>query len=126
MKIAGTYFLPLRLQLGIAFQSYAGEALAVNWAVPASVFPNGQRTQSVTVNLIEPGTQYLERWNQLDINVKRNFEVRKARFDIGVDLFNMLNGNVVLVQNQNFGASLGRPQQILQPFMARLSANLKF
>jgi hypothetical protein len=94
--------------------------------VPASVFPDGQRTQSVTVNLIEPRTQYLDRWNELDINVKRNFEVRKVRFDIGVDLFNMLNGNVVLVQNQNFGTSLGRPQQILQPFMARLSANLKF
>jgi hypothetical protein len=126
MKIAGTYLLPWHLQIGAAFQSYAGAPLAVNWAVPASVFPNGQRTQSVTVNLIEPGTAYLKRWNQLDINVKRNFELRKVRYDIGVDLFNVLNENVVLSQNQNFGAILGRPQEILQPIMARVSANLKF
>ena len=125
-KLAGAYPIPLGLQVGANFQSYAGAPLAVNWAVPASVFPGGQRTQSVTVNLIAPGTAYLQRWNQLDLSVRRIFTVRKVRLDASLDVFNTLNSNVVLSQNQNFGTSLGAPLEILQPRLLRISTNMKF
>ena len=58
-KLVGAQPLPWGFHVGTVVQSYAGESLMVNWAVPASVFPGGQRTQSVTVNLIEPGSKYL-------------------------------------------------------------------
>ena len=56
-KFNGSYPLPWAMSVGVTVQSYAGAALAANWAVPANVFPGG-RTQSVTVNLIPPGSEY--------------------------------------------------------------------
>jgi hypothetical protein len=111
---------------GVAFQSFAGRELQVNWAVPASVFPNGRRTQTVTVNLVQPGTQYRPRWNQLDLSVQRTFKVGNLTFSTNVDVFNATNGSTILNQNQNFGSSLGQPTEILQPRLLRLSTNIKF
>jgi len=125
-KLAGAYPIPFGLQVGASFQSYAGAPLMVNWTVPASVFPGGQRTQSVVVNLVPPGSKYLNRWNQLDLSLRRLFNVHRVRFDAGLDIFNALNANVVLSENQNFGSSLGAPLEILQPRLLRVSANMKF
>jgi hypothetical protein len=125
-KLAGAYPIPLGLQVGASFQSYAGAPLMVNWTVPASVFPGGLRTQSVVVNLVPPGSTYLNRWNQLDLSLRRLFNVHRVRFDAGLDIFNALNANVVLSENQNFGSSLGAPLEILQPRLLRVSANMKF
>jgi hypothetical protein len=124
-KFAGSYPLPLDFQVGAALQSYAGLPLAVNWAVPANLFPGG-RTQSVTVNLVPPGSKYLERWNQLDLSVRRVFRFGKVRIDGALDIFNALNSNVVLTENQNFGSTLGQPQAILQGRLLRISNQIKF
>jgi len=124
-KFAGSYALPLEFQVGATLQSYAGLPLAVNWAVPANLFPGG-RTQSVTVNLVPPGSKYLERWNQLDMSVRRVFRFGKVRVDAALDIFNALNSNVVLSENQNFGSTLGQPQAILQGRLLRVSNQIKF
>jgi len=80
----------------------------------------------VTVNLIPPGSQYLNRWNELDLSFRKTFAVGRYRFDGALDMFNALNSNVVLSQNQNFGSTLGQPQAILQGRLLRLSTQLKF
>lgn len=125
-KFAGSQPLPFGLSLGATLQSYAGAMEVVNWAVPASVFPGGQRTQSVTVNLLTPGTSFLPRWNQFDLSLHKIFRVGKTRLDGGLDIFNALNSNAVLQQNPNFGSSLRAPQQILQGRLLRISAQVKF
>ncbi|MEO8680862.1 MAG: hypothetical protein ABI665_17555 [Vicinamibacterales bacterium] len=112
--------------MGATLQSYAGAMEVVNWAVPASVFPGGQRTQSVTVNLIAPGTSFLPRWNQLDLSLHKIVKAGKTRLDGGLDIFNSLNANTVLQENQNYGSSLGQPQQTLQGRLLRVSAQVKF
>ena len=124
-KLVGAYPLPLEFQVGAAFQSYAGDQLNVTWSVPSALFPGG-RTQSVTVNLIPPGTKYLERWNQLDLSLRKIFNVKKTRLDVSLDVFNALNGNVVLSETQAFGPSLGNPTSILQPRLLRISGSVKF
>jgi hypothetical protein len=124
-KLTGSVPIVRGIQVGVALQSYAGLPLAVNWAVPANLFPGG-RTQAVTVNLIPPGSQYLERWNELDLSFRKAFTVGKYRLDGALDMFNALNSNVVLSQNQNFGSTLGQPQAVLQGRLLRLSTQLKF
>jgi hypothetical protein len=124
-KVAGAYPLPLGTQLGATLQSYAGLPLAVNWAVPANLFPGG-RTQSVTVNLMPPGSRYLDRWTQLDLSLRKLFRLRSLRIDGAIDIFNALNSNVVLQENQNFGSTLGQPQAVLQGRLLRLSTQIKF
>jgi hypothetical protein len=124
-KFAGAYPIVWGVQIGASLQSYAGLPLAVNWAVPAGLFPGG-RTQSVTVNLIPPGTRYLDRWNQLDLSFRKVFTIGKYRVDGALDMFNALNSNVVLSQNQNVGSSLGQPLAVLQGRLLRISNQIKF
>jgi Carboxypeptidase regulatory-like domain len=125
-KFAGSYPIVWGVQVGAMLQSYAGLPLAVNWTPAASVFPGGQRTQSVTINLIPPGSQYLDRWSQLDLSFRKTFKVGKYRVDGALDMFNATNSNVVLAQNQNFGSTLNQPQAVLQGRLLRLSSQLKF
>ena len=125
-KFAGSYPIVWGVQVGAILQSYAGLPLAVNWTPAASVFPGGQRTQSVTINLMPPGSQYLDRWTQLDLSVRKTFPVGRYRVDGALDMFNATNSNVVLAQNQAFGSTLGQPQAVLQGRLLRLSSQIKF
>jgi outer membrane receptor protein involved in Fe transport len=133
-KVSGSYPVPLGMIVGVTAHSNAGfllgsnvtdGSLATNWNVPANLFPGG-RTQAVTVRLDEPGSQYLERWNQLDFSVKRAFRVNAVQLEPAVEIFNAFNVNAVLVQNQNFGSSLGQPQRVLQGRLMRLAFQLTF
>ena len=125
VKFAGSYPIVWGVQVGAMLQSYAGLPLMVNWAVPANLFPGG-RTQSVTINLVPPGSKYLDRWTQLDLSFRKTFKVGRYRVDGALDMFNALNSNVVLSENQNFGTTLGQPQAVLQGRLLRLSSQIKF
>jgi hypothetical protein len=150
-KISGNYPLAWGVEVSAVFMSYAGKgntytaqdpSLGVYWSVPASVFPNGQRTRVVTsapillaaggqtqapgVNLIAPNTKFEDRWNQLDISAKRTFKVGTKQLQGQFALFNVTNGNVVLQEVQTFGASLGQPQNFLQGRLMRLALLVNF
>ncbi len=125
VKLAGSYPIIWGVQVGGSLQSYAGLPLAVNWAVPANLFPGG-RTQSVTVNLVPPGSKYLDRWTQLDLSFRKVFRLGRYRVDGALDMFNALNSNVVLAENQNYGSTLGQPQAVLQGRLLRVSSQIKF
>jgi hypothetical protein len=130
-KFAGSHPLPYGVQLGATLASYAGNPLSVNYSVPSNLFPGG-RTQSVTVNLVPPGSKYLDRWTQLDLSFRKVFTVGKLRIDGALDMFNALNSNVVLSENQNFSTTagapqtLGVPQAVLQGRLLRMSSQIKF
>ena len=98
----------------------------IAWAVPATAFPGGRRTQTVTANLVEPGTTRLPRWTQVDFSVRRVFTIGNYRVDGSLDMFNLLNGSTVLDYNRNFGPTLYRPTQILQGRLLRFSSTLQF
>lgn len=124
-KLVGAHPLPLDFEVGAVYASYAGGPLSVTWPVPQNLFPGG-RTQAVTVNLIPPGTKFLDRWNQIDLSLRKRFTVRNVRLDASLDIFNALNSNVVLSEVTSFGPNLGNPTSILQPRLLRLSFNMKF
>ena len=78
------------------------------------------------MNLVPPGSKYLDRWTQLDLSFRKVFSVGRLRIDGAVDMFNALNSNVVLSENQNFGTTLGQPQAVLQGRLLRVSSQIKF
>ena len=137
-KFIGTYPVGFGVQVGAVLQSYAGIAVPVSWSVPASVYPGGRRTAALTLSttvvgtgytgssLSDPGTTYLPRWNQLDLSVRRAFQIGRVYVDGSLDMFNATNSSPVLSQNQAFGTSLGTPTGILQPRLFRISSTLKF
>jgi hypothetical protein len=124
-KLAASYPLPWGVQSSMSLLSYPGQGLGVSWPVPISVFPGG-RTQAVNVALIPPGTKFLERWNQLDIALKKSVRARGLELRPQIEIFNVLNSGVVLSEIQTFGPSLGRPTSTLQARLVRVGAIVTF
>ena len=87
----------------------------------------GGITEAVTVPLLTPGISYLDRWNQLDLSVRRSFKVGQ-RFELrpALELYNVTNGAVVLSRNNNFGPALDAPLSVLQGRFTKLSVLVKF
>ena len=128
-----SYVVPrLEVQLAATFQSKPGAMLAANYAAPnsdvaASLGRNlsGNAT-NVTVNLIEPGTLYGDRINQLDLRVARVFTSGRSRTTVGVDIYNVVNSNAVLTYNNTFvpGGPWLQPLTILTPRLLKITAAL--
>ncbi len=125
-KASGTSSLPYGLRVSAVFQSVPGSERIINYQVTRAILP--QLTQaSVNVRLNEPGTEYNDRRNQLDLTLSRSF-----RYGAGVEmrpelaLFNALNASTVLTQTNTFGPNLGRVTSILDARVVRLGMLVKF
>ena len=64
-----------------------------------SVFP--------TFHIVEPGSVFGERLNQVDLRFTKIFRAGIARFRGMVDLYNVFNDNTVLKQSDAYGATIG-------------------
>lgn len=125
-KFAGTLPLKYGLEFSGTIVSFAGIETQTLWDVPASVFPNRQRTVQTRVALTAPGTKYLPRWNQVDISFKKNFKMGGYTFTPQADVYNALNSSVITLQSALFGPKLDEPQTILQGRLLRLVGQVKW
>jgi hypothetical protein len=130
-----SYTVPrIDVQVSGVVQSKPGPLLAANYAVPnAAVVPSLGRNLSgnatnVTVNLVEPGTLYGNRLNQLDFRVAKILRFGRSRAMIGLDLYNSLNSNVILTYNTAYvpGGPWLQPNAVLTARLARISAEFSF
>jgi hypothetical protein len=127
----GSYTIPkVDAQVSAVYQSKPGQLLAANWAAPAALIaqslgraPSGN-VQNVTINLIQPGSLYGDRINELDLRFAKNFKFGGRRSMVAVDLYNALNANPILSYNTSFtaGGSWLQPNSILTGRLARFSA----
>lgn len=131
-KFLGAYTIPgIGVQASATFQSLPGQSLLANYNVPnAQVQPSLGRPLSgnaanVTVNLIQPGTLYGDRLNQLDLRVSKMFPLATTRTTLNLDVYNALNSSAALVQNNNY-ASWQQPQRIINARFFKISAQFDF
>jgi hypothetical protein len=130
----GSYTVPkIDVLLATTFRSEQGQQLAANWAVPRASTtldrPFAGGSQTINVNLIEPGTLYGDRANQLDLRIAKNFRFGGTRTNVGFDIFNILNANPVLTYNQAYSPTATtwlRPNSVLQPRYVKFSAQFNF
>ena len=54
------------------------------------------------MNLIEPGTLYGDRVNEIDLRFAKILKFGRTRTNVGFDLYNVLNSAAVLSYNQTF------------------------
>ena len=130
----GSYTVPkIDVLLATTFRSEQGAQLAANYTASQAnttlprAFAGGSTT--ISVNLIEPGTLYGDRANQLDMRVAKNLRFRGTRTNVGLDIFNILNSNPVLTYDQTFSPNTTtwlRPQSVLQPRYVKISAQINF
>jgi hypothetical protein len=132
VKFLTAYTVPrVDVQLSATFQSLPGPAIAANYNAPnALVQPSLGRPLSggasnISINLVEPGTMFGERSNQLDLRFSKIFRLDRLRPVVNLDIYNATNANPVISQNNAF-AAWQRPTAILSARLLKLSAQIDF
>jgi hypothetical protein len=132
VKMLASYTIPrVDLQVSGSFQSIPGPEVLANFVAPnALVAPSLGRALSggaanVTVNVVEPGTVYGERLNQLDVRFAKILRLGGNRATLNLDLYNALNGNAVIQQSNVYG-NWQQPQGILVGRSVKVSAQYGF
>jgi hypothetical protein len=82
----------------------------------------------VSINLIEPGSLYGDRINQLDFRFAKNFRFGGQRAQLALDLYDALNANPIMSYNNSFtpGGPWLQPNSILTGRLARISEEWNF
>jgi hypothetical protein len=128
-----TYLVPkIELQVSGTFRSDPGDMLAANYVVTSAIAsPSLGRSLSsgnVTVNLIEPGTLYANRRNNIDVRIAKILRLAGTRTQVGVDVYNLMNTDAVTGFNNGYsptGAWL-TPTSIAPARYARINVQLDF
>ena len=125
LKLSGVYPLPMALQASATYQYLPGVPLYASYvATNAQIAPSLGRnlaacgaavtcTSTATVDLIEPGTRFEDRIQQVDIRFTRTFGLRKARLKGMFDVYNLFNASSILTMTTRYGAAWLQPSLIL-------------
>jgi hypothetical protein len=91
-------------------------------------FTNPTTTQpSVTVRVARRGEDRTDTVNKfLDLRASKRFAIGTSSLEATIDLFNVLNANHVLLQNEGLGTTWGRPTRILAPRIIRFGLTARF
>ena len=84
---------------------------------------------NVTVNLIQPGTFYAGRRQNIDLRIAKIFRYGRTRTQVGLDVYNLTNTDVVTSYNQTFSptsTSWLTPTGIQPARYAKVSAQFDF
>jgi hypothetical protein len=141
-KLGISHPLPWGLEGSAGYVSYPARETRIEWRItpgtryatncPGACTPGALVIPSMTesqliVRLTPPGTRYLDRWNQLDLSVRRRFTLGGTRkITLGLTAYNVLNNAALLEENVNFGAGLGTPTDVLVPRILRVESHITF
>jgi hypothetical protein len=127
-KGSASYVLPYGVRISGVMQSSPGPMIGANNTY-VGILPSLGRAfaQGIsTVNLIEPGKQYGDRLNQIDLRFTKIFTVGRGKFEGSVDLYNAFNSDAVLTQQNTFGAAWTRPLSVIQPRFVKFNVRWDF
>jgi hypothetical protein len=132
-KMLGAYTIPkIDLQVSATLQSLPGPEIFANFtATNAVIAPSLGRNlaagagATVSVNLVEPGTMYGKRLNQLDLRLAKVLRFGGTKTTLNFDLYNALNVDTVLTLNNAF-ATWQRPQSIILARFAKVGLQFDF
>jgi hypothetical protein len=109
-------------------QSIPGPQVAAN-NIYAGFIPSLGRAPTggqTTVNLIEPGTVYGDRLNQIDLRLTKIFRLGRGTLEGNMDVYNAFNSDAVLTQQNAYGTAWRRPLSVIQPRFVKFSARWDF
>src|SRR5439155_24004869 len=123
VKGLATYLVPkLGVQVSGTWSSIPGADLAANYTVTSAIANVGPQplnrnlsAGNVTVNLIAPATYYAPRRTNLDFRVAKILRYGRTRTQIGVDIFNATNTDVVTTYNQTYTSTSWLTPTAIQP-----------
>jgi hypothetical protein len=132
VKFAGSYTIPRAdLLVSGTFRSTPGPEIWGNYVgTNAVVAPSLGRNLSggaanLPLNIVEPGSVYGDRLNQVDLRLGRIVRFGRARTRVTLDVYNVFNVNTVLTVNNAF-ATWQRPTSILLARFAKIGMQIDF
>jgi hypothetical protein len=131
IKLIGAYTFPYEIQVAATLQSQPGpERGARVQFTNADILPSLGRLHTqggALINVIEPGTVYGERFNQLDFRVTKLLALGgTARLRAMLDVFNLFNSNAVTREEYGYGANYLRPLVIQPGLLVKFAFQLDF
>jgi hypothetical protein len=139
VKFLGSYTVPkIDVQIGASFQSIPGVEYAAVYAAPNSDLgrpvasgglgrlpSGGTATGTTAVNLLQPGSSYGPRFNQIDARLGKvvRFSGRKAV--VSLDMFNLLNADTIAQASPTYATWLA-PQAVVAPRLMKVSLTFDF
>ena len=139
IRIRGSVPLKFGLNASFIFRNTAGAEQSAIWQVSNAditagrvQFVNPARTTLSTaraVNLHAPQALFGPRFNQLDFALNKTVNTSIGRVRLALDLYNALNANSVQSVQTAYALSGNRwlrPNQFLDPRLARVTASLQF
>jgi hypothetical protein len=138
VKASGAYTMKYDVQVSGSFSSIPAGGIGANYTVTAAVAgrPAGSVIGSVTgatsttINLIEPGSMYLDRQNRFDLRLGKNFRFGNRKIQGFMDVFNVLNAGTITRVNETYAASGTNlwltPQAIMEGRYVRFGTQMTF
>ena len=133
VKLAIVHTFWKDIQASATFQSNPGPMVRAIWnATNAVVAPSLGRNlagypSGYPIELIDIGTQYGDRLNQLDLRFAKQFKLTaRRRVQAMVDIYNALNANPVVSFNTTYGPTWLTPTQILVGRFVKVGARFEF
>ena len=125
-KVIVSQELPWDISASATFQSFPGPRVEANYNITSQLAGVPLTLGSFPVNLMEPGTEYTERLNQLDLRFARTFRAAQGRMQAFLEIFNVANSDTILAQNLTYGPAWRRPTRLLGGRLFKLGTQINF
>jgi hypothetical protein len=134
VKALAIYIVPkIDVQVSGSFRSTPGTSLSVGYtatnAILAANSTLGRALAGNAANMVigieRPNERYTERRHELDMRIGKVLKFQKTRSVISLDIYNALNSDAMIVQNQAYASYL-RPVEILNARLLKISWNFDF
>jgi hypothetical protein len=134
-KGLATYLVPkVGVQVSGTWSSIPGNDLAANYTVTSAIANIGPQplgrplsAGNVTVNLVAPATLFAPRRTNLDFRVAKILRYGRTRTQIGLDIYNLTNTDVVTAFNQTYTSTSWLTPTTIQPARyVKVSAQFDF
>jgi Carboxypeptidase regulatory-like domain len=139
VKFLGSYTVPkIDVQLGAAYQSIPGIELGATYAAPNTDLArspasgglgrlptSGTTIGTTSVGLVQPGSLYGERFNQVDLRLGKIIRVARTRSNLSLDIFNLFNSAVISGASTTYATWLA-PNSVVAPRLLKVSWTFDF
>jgi hypothetical protein len=139
VKLFGSYTVPkIDVQLGASFQSIPGVEYSASYAAPNTDLARpvadgglgrlpsgGTAIQTTNVNLVQPGSLYGPRFNQIDARLGKVLRFGRTKSVVSLDLFNVLNSDTVSTASGTYTTWLA-PGAVVAPRLMKVSMTIDF
>jgi hypothetical protein len=128
-KALAIYIIPkIDVQVSGSFRSTPGTSLSVGYTATNAILTSsstlGRPLSGTAANMVigieKPNEAYTERRQELDMRIGKVLKFSNTRTVVSIDLYNALNSNAMIVQNQAYLSYL-RPVEILNARLIKFS-----